>query len=704
MKKATKHFLICLGFILPFCAAHSQNVGITDLGGGITPQSILHLHYNAANGAIFQLTNTTSGNGAQTNGFIMDFEANFKATFKNQYQNAGAGIAFFTKDNGTGILTERVTILNNGAVGIGNTSPDASSLLDITATGYGILIPRMTQANRPGAPVTALLIYQTNNTPGFYYYDGTAWKRLFSGTGDGWCTTGNALTGGAPNTPNEWIGSTNNYDWVIKTNNTEWVRVQNDGDVGIGTNAPNEQLEITKNFRLPATTGSTVGVIYSSANRYIHNYGTRNFFAGATAGNFTLTGTDNTGIGYEALLSNTNGNYNTAVGRGALYTNQNGCNNNTAVGYYSLYTNGSGAVTGTDNTASGYDALRLNTSGDNNTAIGSGASRANTTAGNNTSIGYQTLYNNSTGAGNFAGGYRAFYNGTTGDDNNVAIGYQSMAGTAAFVNSDENVAIGYQSLYSISGGDNNVAVGKGALYSNTSEGDLTAVGTDALYSNIAGGQDNAAFGNYALRANTTGDNNVALGGSALRNNLTAGDNTAVGYCALFSNVSDDNNTALGYNALYTSNGGNDNTALGYYVMRNLTTGDYNTAVGSRALEDNTTGGNNVALGYQAGEGATSNLGGCVYLGYQAGQSNTTANRLFIENSNNIATPLIFGDFANNYVGIGTSAAASTLHINGTTRFGLASTTTGSTIWQNATNANTVTIQSGVTSGSYSLTL
>ena len=49
------------------------------------------------------------------------------------------------------------------------------------------------------------------------------------------------------------------------------------GNVGIGTTAPNEQLEITKNFRLPATTGSTVGVIYSGANRFIHNYGTSSY-------------------------------------------------------------------------------------------------------------------------------------------------------------------------------------------------------------------------------------------------------------------------------------------------------------------------------------------------------------------------------------------------------------------------------------------
>src|SRR5436190_2574857 len=65
-----------------------------------------------------------------------------------------------------------------GAAGIGTLTPDASSLLDVTSTTKGILIPRMTQAQRNAivAPVIGLMIFQTTNTPGFYYYDGSAWK------------------------------------------------------------------------------------------------------------------------------------------------------------------------------------------------------------------------------------------------------------------------------------------------------------------------------------------------------------------------------------------------------------------------------------------------------------------------------------------------------------------------------------------------
>src|SRR5690242_6284904 len=69
---------------------------------------------------------------------------------------------------------------SSGAAGIGTTTPDASSLLEIKSTSKGILIPRMTQTQRNAitSPATGLLIYQTDKTPGFYYYSGTAWTAV----------------------------------------------------------------------------------------------------------------------------------------------------------------------------------------------------------------------------------------------------------------------------------------------------------------------------------------------------------------------------------------------------------------------------------------------------------------------------------------------------------------------------------------------
>lgn len=68
----------------------------------------------------------------------------------------------------------------SGSVGVGTTTPVSSSLLELQSTTQGLLAPRMTKAQRDAiaAPVTGLLIFQTNSTPGFYYYTGAGWTPI----------------------------------------------------------------------------------------------------------------------------------------------------------------------------------------------------------------------------------------------------------------------------------------------------------------------------------------------------------------------------------------------------------------------------------------------------------------------------------------------------------------------------------------------
>jgi hypothetical protein len=75
-----------------------------------------------------------------------------------------------------------LTATTSAQVGIGTTTPDASSALDITSTTKGLLIPRMTNAERGfiDTPATGLMIYQTDGTPGFYYYNGSSWEGYYS--------------------------------------------------------------------------------------------------------------------------------------------------------------------------------------------------------------------------------------------------------------------------------------------------------------------------------------------------------------------------------------------------------------------------------------------------------------------------------------------------------------------------------------------
>lgn len=133
-------------------------------------------------------------------------------------------------------------------VGINNAAPHAKSLLDLTSSDKGLLTPRMTEAQRNAMfvinDVTAkgMLVYQTDNTQGFYYYDGTAWNIISTSSND-WSAIGNSGTN--PNT--NFIGTTDAKDFVMKTNNTENLRITSTGNIGIGTAAPSAKLHIKSN-------------------------------------------------------------------------------------------------------------------------------------------------------------------------------------------------------------------------------------------------------------------------------------------------------------------------------------------------------------------------------------------------------------------------------------------------------------------------
>jgi hypothetical protein len=124
-------------------------------------------------------------------------------------------------------------------VGIGTTTPNASSMLDVASTNSGILIPRMTLAQKLAitTPATALLIYQTDGASGFYYWNGVAWVAFGS---MGWSITGNAGTVAATN----FIGTTDAVDFVTKTSNLVRMRVTSGGNVAVGNGTPLNKLHV----------------------------------------------------------------------------------------------------------------------------------------------------------------------------------------------------------------------------------------------------------------------------------------------------------------------------------------------------------------------------------------------------------------------------------------------------------------------------
>ncbi len=72
---------------------------------------------------------------------------------------------------------QSVAINNDGS------TANASAILDLKSNNQGVLVPRMTASQRGliASPATGLMVYQTDGTAGFYFYNGTAWTTLSGG-------------------------------------------------------------------------------------------------------------------------------------------------------------------------------------------------------------------------------------------------------------------------------------------------------------------------------------------------------------------------------------------------------------------------------------------------------------------------------------------------------------------------------------------
>ena len=426
--------------------------------------------------------------------------------------------------------------LTNKRIGIGTTAPGQKLTVDGT---FGIL--------EGGASPTHHTIFQGGNQPADITYtlpvdDGTTGQVL---TSDGagllsWSSVGSVTGTGTSSRVAFWNGTSS----LSSSANLFWDNTNS--RLGIGTAVPTQQLELTGNLKLPATTATT-GIIYAGNNPFIHNFGTGNNFMGAFCGNLTLVGAAyNTAIGDSALNSIASGTRNVALGQGALksLTTSTG---NIAIGYGACRNSGTAAGY---NTIMGYQAGIVNNS-DRNTFLGCETGYANTTGHYNVFVGHQAGNKNTVASNSVAVGYQALYtqNGVSGASNL------------------NNVAVGFEALYSNNpisqyDGFENVAIGSKALRANTTGFDNTSVGYGASFENTTG-YDNAAFGSAAMMNNTEGHNNTAIGSLSLYGNISGTENTAVGHSALISSASGIGNTAVGDLALATSEIGGGNTAIGY---------------------------------------------------------------------------------------------------------------------------------------------
>ncbi len=209
--------------------------------------------------------------------------------------------------------------------------------------------------------------------------------------------------GGAPPT----VSSLNWQVGFAALSNAAVIQLSDAGALGVQVNAAG---------------GTTVDLIIDVNGYYGGLTGfPSNVFLGPFAGNSTMTGCCNTGVGSLTLNRNTTGINNVAMGDEALSNNDTG-SNNTGIGRNALRFN-----IGYVNTALGSQALALNTTGSDNTASGTEALRNNTIGDFNTASGEEALYSNTTGSGNIAIGRKAGFDLTTGN-NNIDIGSSGVAG------------------------------------------------------------------------------------------------------------------------------------------------------------------------------------------------------------------------------------------------------------------------------------
>ena len=215
------------------------------------------------------------------------------------------------------------------------------------------------------------------------------------------------------------------------------------------------------------------------------------------------------------------------------------------------------------------------------------------------------------------------------------------AGAGNGTNGNENSSFGYQAG-DVATGIQNVYVGHFAgLYSgnksyNTYLGAYSGV-------NSTSGDWGTFIGCQAGRDNA-GSYNVFIGAEAGIFNQSGHSNTFVGTYAASSNKFGVRNSCFGRGA-GSSMEGSDNIFIGYKSGEGNVAGNYNIMVGNNAGH-NSTGSSNVFIGHNVGDGIT------------------VSNKLYIDNAN-VATPLIYGDFTANTVGINTTSGTYTLNVGGT---------------------------------------
>jgi hypothetical protein len=196
----------------------------------------------------------------------------------------------------------------NVGINADGSAPAASAILDVKSTDKGILLPRMTAAQRSAIvnPEPGLLVYQTDAAPGFCYYNGFLWINLTSGdaiNSEGFSNNYglvNTFVGGLGNTVSMTGDAAGNF-YVIDGSNSRILKVTPAGAVSVAA-GPNSLLQFVQRIARDLPGNMYLTDTYYSVIFKITPSGSYSIFAGDQ-----LRTGDDDAIGQAASFNNPRG-------------------------------------------------------------------------------------------------------------------------------------------------------------------------------------------------------------------------------------------------------------------------------------------------------------------------------------------------------------------------------------------------------------